>query len=567
MALSESWTDILKRARSALNEGRLDFIEFCEHLEGVAPQISNYNESLLPMRRQQEQSLSDADKLCIHETRAALRFALCCFSSKDETERIKIQTLSITEFHLHIPLTILLSQERGDSKCRVFAARLFSNLVASNDVTASVISRDIGLSPSQDELSITLQNTLCPNEECPQRDLLQKPTWVSMLISSRRGTDRDALSAVTAALYNCIVALHGNNQVSWNNRIAGDSMLISTLLRQFISVNIVTQSITRETDIGNSNKESDDWDSATDWIFLVVIRLMNFGMLPTMYRSIAGNGSLSSFQSSTNNSVLPEQNVLLHCAAHEAQTFMDHATRDHPTKNPFGGDIGSESIQASYEFLSSIFCQHYGKTTGLDSTDTELARSAALSCLDVISISLGVDHPDSTMLREYLGETTELLRTASVALGSLVDELTERSNGLKARDLKLSSDEQQWMVSLVRLLGNLCYHCRLNQDRLRLTLVPTARASTIDDSVQSRNALHVVLSCTTFATSCFTLREWVVVAIRNILHENEENQNEVAALDAQNPIQSAALDHAGIRVKMEKGGKVSLSTMDENKES
>mmetsp|Transcript_18579 Transcript_18579/g.52861 ORF Transcript_18579/g.52861 Transcript_18579/m.52861 type:complete len:302 (+) Transcript_18579:2-907(+) len=301
-----------------------------------------------------------------------------------------------------------------------------------------------------------------------------------------------------------------------------------------------------------------------------------------MYKAISGDSESS--PPSAKALVLPEHNVLLHCAAQEAQSFIDNETKiPGEGKNPFGGEMGWKTLKTNYEFLANLFCLHYqgsndadndgdGDDDDDDETDSQLARSAALSSLDIISITLGLDNPECTKLREHLGSHTELLATSSKCLGSLVDELTERSEGLKARDLKLSSEEQQWIVTLVRVIGNMCYNSRSNQDRIRMTLVPPSKAlsttnTATTNSDVARNALHVLMSCTSFATSCFTLREWGVIAIRNILQDNEENQKVVAALDAQDPIQTAALDQAGVRVKMDKNGQVSLTTLDENKES
>ena len=194
-----------------------------------------------------------------------------------------------------------------------------------------------------------------------------------------------------------------------------------------------------------------------------------------------------------------------------------------------------------------------------------------------------MDYDESNQLREYLGADTELIPTCALLLGRRVDELTLRSVGVKARDLKLSTEEQQWMVSLVRLLGNICFNCRNNQDRIRTTLVPApsstnsrtgesggekeaSNTTAQQEEPESRNSLHVLLSCTSFATSCFTLREWGVIAIRNILRDNERNQAVVAALQAQTPVQSTALEEAGFRVKLDPNGKVGLSPLNETTE-
>jgi hypothetical protein len=71
--------------------------------------------------------------------------------------------------------------------------------------------------------------------------------------------------------------------------------------------------------------------------------------------------------------------------------------------------------------------------------------------------------------------------------------------------------------------------------------------------------------CTSFSPVFpLPLREWGVIAIRNVLENNTQNQQVVAQLEAQKPVQSAALDRAGIRVSLDQQGKVNLSTLEEN---
>ena len=50
--------------------------------------------------------------------------------------------------------------------------------------------------------------------------------------------------------------------------------------------------------------------------------------------------------------------------------------------------------------------------------------------------------------------------------------------------------------------------------------------------------------------------------IRNVLQDNEENQHEVAKLEANQPIQSAELGGLGIRVEMDSKGNVSVVPAD-----
>jgi len=186
--------------------------------------------------------------------------------------------------------------------------------------------------------------------------------------------------------------------------------------------------------------------------------------------------------------------------------------------------------------------------------ENELQVDALHTVLEIFATSLGMDDNHTKVLRQRVGG--KLIPILSRDLGRMVDDLLERSAGKKARELQMDRDEQRQLTLLVRVLGNLCFQSEVNQDLLRTTLVPHQPS-------KDRNALHLLLTCTSFATSCFTLREWGVMAIRNALDENPRNQEMVAGLESQNAVQTTALRQAGVKVELDAKGKVSLSTIDE----
>jgi ataxin-10 len=194
-----------------------------------------------------------------------------------------------------------------------------------------------------------------------------------------------------------------------------------------------------------------------------------------------------------------------------------------------------------------------------------LLGSAIISILEISSTLLAIDSVECNKVRNHLGKRTEFLPQCTVLLANIVDELTKRNEGVKAREMKMSPKAQDQITLLVRVIGNLCFRCKHHQDLMRSTLLPMAAASQTGDynNNPERNALHVVLSCTLFSTACFTLREWSVIAIRNVLEDNPPNQDIVAQLDANGPIQTAALSEAGLKVQLDSKGKVSLSTLKE----
>jgi hypothetical protein len=147
------------------------------------------------------------------------------------------------------------------------------------------------------------------------------------------------------------------------------------------------------------------------------------------------------------------------------------------------------------------------------------------------------------------------------------DTVQIRFVGRPAKEIVLTPMEQRIFVSIVRLLGNLVYGCRSNQDLLRNTVAPPTNDSSSQQQQpqqQQRTGLHLILSCTSLSHTCFTLREWSIVAIRNALDNNIDNQTMVAQLQAQQPAPSAPLEEMGVRVQLEQNGKVSLKPVSED---
>jgi ataxin-10 len=226
-----------------------------------------------------------------------------------------------------------------------------------------------------------------------------------------------------------------------------------------------------------------------------------------------------------------------------------------------------DSLAASHLFLaeqvSIIRSTLQGKAVSEDAGDDSelaLAKAALLIILEILAASLGNDRSQYLSLaRTKLGKDSNLLSDVSHDLGTMVDALLKANHGLKARDMTMSETEQRWITTLVRLLGNLSYRCRSNQDALRLLQIP------LEGATEERTALHVLLSCTSLAPGCFTLREWAIVALRNVLEGNEENQALVEKLEAQQPMQSTELERMGLRVDMDRHGKVKIVQKPEEK--
>ena len=510
-----------------------------------------------------EWSQPDRKKELVLETRAALRFGLSCLSFEDDGIRRSMQNKAVLTCEWHATLASILSQKRTDVKTRLLAAKLFSNLVTGNLETASQVASDLPLSPSKADVSSRIIDNLSEAQSTSTEAGLFDPCWVDMLLFSARSGDRETLAAVTAALHNCIVSLdnepsESDLKTNFIEEVSSSSVLISTLLRQIVSVNSVKNSVENQ----EANDGTEYSDSATEWIYLLLTKLSRSGMFPQMYHAIGGKDTPGN-----HIAILPEQIVLLHCMAKEAQDCVAKPESKLQTGNPFGGENGWDSITASHVFLAELFSRlrtrldSTAETAG-DESDFQLAHSATVAILDMLAASLGLDNPCSEKLRLHLGTKTNILQESSKDLGAMVDILSDRYFGVKTREQKMSEEEQQMITALVILQANLCFQCEHNQDLMRLIEVPVTR-STKDEKessapLETRTALHALLSTSSFAAACFTLREWSVIAIRNVLENNQNNQDIVSALEAQQPMQGPELNRAGVRVNLDEKGKVSL---------
>ncbi|KAL3944102.1 MAG: hypothetical protein SGBAC_001833 [Bacillariaceae sp.] len=502
----------------------------------LSEQISKYQIEMVSNRQTEKEVIKEL----IVTTRAALRYGLCCVVFQNAETRVDFQNHAVLNCDLHSALARLLSLKKADSKCRLLSAQLMSNLVTCNETTAKSLTSALSVAPPAAKISsrIFASNFSDSEDKSPDASTdAVAPNWVDCFIFSIMSDNRGAAAAITAALHNCICALESkvDHRQSFVEEVASDHILISSMLRNFIPAK---RSIDLEDDGG--------WDQATEWINLLLTKLMRLGMLRRMYLTIS-RCTLSEIKC-----VLPEQNVLLHC--------MVKHLEDEKDVGEILDQIGLESL----EFLANLFCklQDLSKTGPVD--DMMLLRSAIISIWEIFSTLLAIESIGCNNVRNHLGKSTEFLPQCSIVLANIVDELSKRNEGVKAREMKMSPEEQDQITLLVRILGNLCFRCRHNQDLMRFTLLPMTLSKTRDNNgATERNALHVLLSCTTFATACFTLREWSVIAIRNILEGNSANQDIVAKLDANAPIQTAALSEAGVKVQLDAKGKVSLSTLKE----
>ena len=371
-------------------------------------------------------------------------------------------------------------------------------------------------------------------------------------------------------------------------------------------------------------------DDATLWISLLLEVLFSNGLFPQIYQSLGFSSGINNDGDDNNGknyagtklkskpilnySITPEQIVLLNCFSSSVETYFEDTintktiisanktsskNKDN-TKNPLGGLVGKCGIQRTVHcvaqqliyllrwqrqynaYLSGV--THNSNNSNLKDIQEERYQGeiccviqGAKIMVDTLGTITGFCDDSDEMkknlksfdasLRIYLGQTMPFLADAILELGIIIDRLSSENRGKKSRELVISQDDQHFMVGLVRIIGNLCYQCKPNQDLVRETYVnvdetaspsTTSNSSSIDKEEQKRSGLHLILSCTSLAYGCFTLREWGIISIRNILDDNIANQEVVAKLEAQEVINTPELEKLGVKLNLDKKGKVNI---------
>ena len=624
MSDSNDWKDLLEKAREALK--RLEcscdttsqketewetvtttcITALSSNFHKVSHLIQDYLTEI-----KQETKYEIKLKLLIVDTRVALRFALSLLGCACPRIRLEIQRCAISDHAIHIALTDLISNRTADAKCRTTAAKVLCNLGTANKTTAQIILKDVQPSPSKlDATRIMLEKIACTNEfQLDSQSLSQSFTgasncsafsWAQMVHSSGGIGDRKTLAAVAAALHNSIVSivdsdndahdsnLNSNNE--WNIMccaLCSDHMLVSNLVRYILPAQVIQP----EKKVGSATgacttEETDFSDDATEWISRLLEKLCTLGMLPRLFAAL-GSENESNIQG-----VTPEQLVLLHCIASAVEDYNEHSLgRPNGGMHDFPLGIHLSERSSSFQCLIDQYCA-FRRQLKRAKDDHEERYNGEYACmenaanliLDILSNALSVradkddqdyngndsDVDSFANMRKITGQTTDILPMILLDLGRLVDKFGIENRGVKARELKITENDQHLVTSIVRLIGNICYKCKENQDLVRNTIVPMEeytqppkepRDIEKEEGTTStrRNGLHVLLSCTSFAYGCFTLREWAIVAIRTTLDDNPENQKEVEELEAHQALETPELKKLGVKVDMDKRGKVKVS--------
>ena len=338
----------------------------------------------------------------------------------------------------------------------------------------------------------------------------------------------------------------------------------------------------------NKAPVEDTSDSATEWISYVLERLVSRGLVLQVLQSAGGKST----------SITPEQVVLMSCirqAVDDYQLSLPSATESgafdmrrlsitansrnerkapHPlwgrgdglrTAVPVLHSLANEADKMRLRALqlqSSCDGEEYDGELNCTNHIIHDIRDILAQCLGQGSSQAYNDQCILAEARSVLGRETSLIANCCEDLAKIVDVSLTNNSGKSARELQLSTHEQETAISTVRLIGNLVYHCQHNQNLLRSTVaLQTAELnagnSIKDRHVLNRTGLHVLLSATSLGPACFTLREWCIVTIRNAVENNEANIEMVRRLEANEALgDTPELQKIGVKVDLDDKGNV-----------
>ena len=541
---ADVWKIALRESR-ALRESLSQDDDYCAELLGrfsveiglVATQIQLYYDCVLAGKTGTRTTVEDKKPLIL-SVRNCLRFGISALSVQDLETRHLVQTQFVHNHKVQTPLFAVLSSEKADTKTRQFASRFLSNLVTSNAKTAFLVLSSLDIAPDsgavQRRLVHAVEQAADPvdSELSFHEETSQTTSWLDILIASGSSGNRELMATVVAVLYNSLIVIPRDKD-TFSGEFAESGLVVSTLLRHLLSSQRVTASL--RVDAAAKTVDALD-DEATEWISNLLIMFVHRGYLRLAYESI---GPVES--------VLPEQVAFLFCI------------RNHLDQLSNQDELFSDQ-NSSTEGIS-FFALLYSKTRLLADTDVsdgsdhlEMAKVVQLEVMEILASYLGNQTENACTIRNMLGIESTIIQELSTDLANVYDKVAIRNNGKVARDMYLSEEEQRMLILIVRTLGNLAFECPQNQDLIRTIAV--ARPG--DPQSNSRTCLHVLISTTSLAHKCFTLREWGLVALRYLMESNEENQKVLAELEAQQPVQSAEVNALGIRIDMDQKGNVKV---------
>ncbi|KAI9190840.1 spinocerebellar ataxia type 10 protein domain-containing protein [Polychytrium aggregatum] len=221
--------------------------------------------------------------------------------------------------------------------------------------------------------------------------------------------------------------------------------------------------------------------------------------------------------------------------------------------------IAEQAVRSQRSHLQEIPEQLSTASEG-DAADEEIRRVLFGNELDALVLVLQclakVAYDMDTEAKVRLCQESTLLKSL-LDLLSLAEQLHPRKKLASAKTMNLEPDlevEHRGLFMLkcdaIKVIGNLCYHCKEIQDEMR-----------------NIGVIQVVLNHCTLDDNNPFIREYALFAIRNLCYNNLENQALIDSLEARGVAQSQDLNEMGVEAVIDEDGKLRLQRAKEQSDS
>ena len=498
--------------------------------------------------------LSDTDmnEVSISKSRApahhALVFLRLCmlpqWNSSDSSPNgpsspLFLAQIAATQCDLHVTLVKLLCCPNADTRCRSQASKVLCNLVTTNWITSQTL---IGV---------------LSTSSCSLFDIISITA-----IAPPSHQNRKILAQVVATIHNSVAALEKTKEsmtlaVDFCEKIAKNRLLISKLLSNLLPTHASEErhcTLIESNSRRKSTRQDEDTqrhaitatttnedDSAAEWILRLLMGklVIQYDLLPLIYKSLGNRGddepmTTTSDQMSFLNSLL----CYWQDCYEEAVCYYTYF-RSWRASLTF---LDNQSMKLGRSILSKI------------DGDGDTASTACIGMLQILAAALVEtketrDNSDtmSASIRFFICHETSLVSDICIELASIIDQVTMANQGKRMREMRMSNYHQKIINVHIQFLANVSYRCKDIQDLLRQVMV-----------APERTGLHIIMSCTSVSHACFGIREWAVVAMRNLLEDNFENQQLLEMLAPQEAINSDALASLGFGIDLDGRGHVQV---------
>ncbi|KAL0589474.1 hypothetical protein ABG067_002378 [Albugo candida] len=304
---------------------------------------------------------------------------------------------------------------------------------------------------------------------------------------------RKIVAYMVALLYNCV-----HPQEHLHEELVSSRSLLLTLLHRFFW--------NQSESIDATGEESEPLiDPAQEWLHIFFRDLYAHGYFKHIYDSIG-----ASLISKLWSRVTPEQLIYLR--------VMDQLI--HAQVSSSNTQENGDCLHDAYDFMINVFKQLIQQSDDDRSEEPEEARKI---------IWVGLENEAKLVILNIFGQLCQLDQIRSLAISKcllqlLVNELqrvwefnpqSTRVN-LKRTKANERREPSGYRSHIIAVIGNICYRSRNHQDLLRQLggIALVLNHCIIDE----RNPL---------------IREWSLVAVRNICEDNAENQKFIAGLKQQ----------------------------------